>query len=29
MKENDFDVVEGNDVKEVLAFVSSVESSEY
>jgi hypothetical protein len=29
LKENSFDIVEGNDVREVLRFVSSLEASEY
>jgi serine/threonine protein kinase len=29
LKQNDFDIVEGNDVTEVLRFVSSLEASEY
>jgi hypothetical protein len=28
-KRNNFDIVEGNDVDEVLRFVSSLEASEY
>jgi hypothetical protein len=29
LKQNSFDIVEGNDVTEVLRFVSSLEASEY
>jgi hypothetical protein len=29
LKANDFNIVEGNDVNEVLRFVSSLEASEY